>query len=96
MLCPSSTIQMERLLLVRWKGGAGQSRLLRNHDAISMAYDRSLIKISEKGYHNNFAETKETSQFCVTRNVANRRRTWIRKSRTRRRAPSGVFRSLVE
>jgi hypothetical protein len=31
-----------------------------------MAYNRSLIKISEKDYHNKFPETKETSQFCVT------------------------------
>jgi hypothetical protein len=80
---------MELLLLVRQRSGAGQKRLLRDHDAISMAYDRSLIRIGEEGYHNKFAETKETSQFCVTlsRSAACRCRTWIVRSRCRRRTP---------
>jgi hypothetical protein len=45
-----------------------------------MAYDRSLLRIGEKDYHNKFAETKETSPFCVTpsRNPACRCRTMDR------------------
>jgi hypothetical protein len=46
--------------------GLGHGRLLRNHDAISMAYDRGFDQVSAKDYHTEFVETKETSQFCVT------------------------------
>jgi hypothetical protein len=47
------------------KGDASQRRVLRIHDAISMAYDR-LMQISAKDYHNKIPETKETSHSCVT------------------------------
>jgi hypothetical protein len=66
MLCLSERAQTESVTEKRRLGGVGQRRVLRIHDAISMAYDRSLTQISAKDYHNKITETKETSHSCVT------------------------------